>query len=603
MSNFAILKKTTLAIISIVLLGIQGCNDRYFEIQPDNILTIDEIFKNRGQTERWWAGLFTNIPDVMHQSYTLTSDEADASNWGNPGLNSGNPGAPGFQALYERIRLASIFLERIDENEEIKTLVNGAELIRHYKGEARFLRAYYYWLMLREMGPVVIVPLTPATPEDDLQLPRSSWDECVDFLINELALAKQDLPVDYYLEGTNQVDGTQVGRINQLIANALESQILLYHASPLYNGNTAVADFRNLDGKQLISQAYDANRWNRAAVAAKAAIDLAAANGKQLFKAQDGDPFRAAYLSVRNLYWDGWRVEGIWLRPSTSTFDWEISCAPRSIQGTAYNGYAVVQGLVDAFRMNDGTSIAASSSYREDTYADASTDYYVAGTNQMHVAREARYYAYITFNGALNPGVAKAGAANARVEFFNTGTSGKAGAPRDWPKTGYTIRKNIHPTFSVSPQVTVDRPAMLMRMAELYLNYAEALNEADPGHADVLTYLNAVRTRAGLPALLPGISQAALREAIRLERRLELCFEGHRYFDVRRWKIADQPGSNQGGEFYGMNMDAGTHLSDPEFHTRTVAFRRAAWQRRFYFMPYGQNEMDRNKQLVQFPGY
>ena len=82
-----------------------------------------------------------------------------------------------------------------------------------------------------------------------------------------------------------------------------------------------------------------------------------------------------------------------------------------------------------------------------------------------------------------------------------------------------------------------------------------------------------------------------------------MSFEGHRYFDVRRWKIADQPGSNQGGAFYGMDMNKGNSLSDPDFHQRTIGFTRAAWQRKFYFMPYYQAEMDRNKQLVQFPGY
>jgi len=103
--------------------------------------------------------------------------------------------------------------------------------------------------------------------------------------------------------------------------------------------------------------------------------------------------------------------------------------------------------------------------------------------------------------------------------------------------------------------------------------------------------------------LKSGIGKEQMREQIRLERRIELCFEGHRYYDVRRWKIVDEPGSKQGGVFYGMNTNAGTSLSDPEYHKRVPAFTRSNWQRRYYFMPYGQSEMDRNKQLVQFPGY
>ena len=145
---------------------------------------------------------------------------------------------------------------------------------------------------------------------------------------------------------------------------------------------------------------------------------------------------------------------------------------------------------------------------------------------------------------------------------------------------------------------------MLIRLAELYLNYAEALNESPSGDRnEMLTYLNRVRSRAGL-SNLADLGQVEMRKQIRLERRIELCFEaGNRYFDVRRWKVADQPGYNQGGDFFGMNMSAGTSLSDPAFHVRTKAFTRTPWQRRMYFLPYGQDEMDRNKALVQFPGY
>lgn len=587
-----------------------ACEKDYFDTQPDNQLSVDQIFNNRGQTEKWWAGLFTNIPDIWDQpygyQYGIISDELDASNWTNPGINSGaispddNPANSA--ALYERIRLATIFLERVDGNQEILDQANGEEIIKHYKGEARFLRAYYYWLMMKKLGPVVIMPLEPALPGDDFQIPRSTWDESVAFVLSEIEKAKLDLPVDYYLEG-NTMDETQIGRINKIIATALESKILLYHASPLFNGNTELADFKNLDGTVLFNQSYDASRWERAAQKAKEAIDIAESNGKSLYKVEDEDPFRAGYLSSRNLYWDGWREEGIWVRPASAESTWQIHSAPRSTAGTAYNGIGVVQRLVDEYRMADGTPIEDNDNYSEDAYTDTATPYYAEGTNVMYTNREPRFYAHITFNGAENPGSEKPGLHNSRVEFFNVGTSGKSASPRDWPKTGYTARKNIHPTYSVNPSVNVDRPAMLIRLSELYLNYAEALNESNPGHPDILKYLNKIKTRAGLPELEPGLNQMQMRLEIRHERRIELSFEGHRYFDVRRWKIPDEPGSNQGGAFYGMNMDKGSSLSDPAFHERTVSFTRAAWQRKFYFMPYYQAEMDRNKELVQFPGY
>lgn len=600
-------KISIVACCSVLLSILYGCQKEYFDTQPDNILTKDEIFSNRGQTERWWAGLFTNIPDIWDQPYNyiygITTDELDASNWTNPGINSGAPARPNTNALYESIRLCSVFLNRVDGNEEIKDLENGAKIIKHYKGEARFLRAYYYWLMMKQVGPVVIAPLEPKGTEFDYQIPRSTWDESVKFILSEINLAMKDLPVDYYLDGTTTVDGTMVGRINKIIATALKSQILLYHASPLYNGNKKMTDFRNLDGTQLINSVYDPSRWKKAAAVAKKAINLAEANGKSLYRVENSDPFTAAFLSVRNLFWDGWQTEGIWLRPSSNTWSWEMHCSPRSTAGGAYNGIAVVQGLVDSYRMADGSSIEESDTYTENAYTDVATPYYVEGTNVMYTHREPRFYAWVTFNGAVNPGASAPGLHNSRVEFFNTGTSGKAGSPRDWPKTGYTARKNIHPTFSVNPSRNVARPAMLIRLAGLYLNYAEALNEAEPGHPDILKYLNRVRTRAGLPALEPGLSQDQMRKEIRLERRIELSYEGHRWHDIRRWMIPEKPNSHQGGAFYGMNMNEGTYLSDPAFHERIIAFKRADWQRKFYFRPYPQWAMDRNKKLVQFPGY
>lgn len=609
----------TIAAAMLAFATITSCNDQFFETQPDNMLSVESIFQNRQQTEQWWAGMFSLIPDPWNYPYTATSygvisDELDASNWGgfqatvNSGaINADNSGSAfDHIAHYERIRNISIFLANIDRNKEILGLNNGAELVKQYKGEAQFLRAYYYWNMMKHLGPVPIQPLVPGKVTDDYQIPRPTWDDQVAFILKEMDEAKEKLP-EVYLTESMEINKGETGRITKLIVEAVQSQILLFSASPLVNGNTEMSNFKNFDGTQLINQSYDANKWKKAAEATKKAIDKAHSQGRRLYvfvptqPTDPRDPFGIAYRSVRDLYWSGWEQEGIWLRPSTNTYNWSIHAAPRSTRGRAYNGIAVIQRLVDEFQMADGRDRTNSPSYSETTYTTSATSYYVAGTNRMYVGREPRFYAWVTFNGAFNPGHSQAN--EGRVEFFNTGTSGAGGAPRDWPRTGYTARKNIHPEFSVQPGINPGRPAMLIRLAELYLNYAEALNESQPGHSDILDYLNRVRTRAGLPGITPGKSQTEMRDIIRHERRIELCFEGHRYFDVRRWKVAGEGNYNQGGVFYGMNMAAGTYLSDPAFHQRTVAFTRAAWSNRRYFLPFRQNEIDRNKQLVQIPGY
>ena len=606
-------KKLKVAVmLAISTVSLNSCNDGFFDAQPDNLLNIETIFSNRAQTLNYWGGLYSPIPDIWNQPYSFfysaVTDEMDISNWQEFAQNSGALSADNVNTsyvdYYNKIRQCQIFIDNVDKCKELLTVDNGAELVKQYKAEARFLRAYYYWAVMKMHGPVVLMPMNvDEAAADNYQIPRSSWDECVEFVLGLIDEAIVDLPVEHFQGATTTPDGTQLGRINKMVAEAVKSEITLFHASPLYNGNSDMANWRNLDGKQLINPTYDATRWQKAATQAKAAIDLAEANGKALYKVvkEGADAFENAYLSTRNVFWDGYQKEGVWLRPNTQRYQWEIHAAPRAISGTAYNGLAAVQELVDDFRMKDGLNINQSNTYNENTYTTESNIYYVSGTNNMYVNREPRFYSYITFNGSIIPGGAKTG--QTRVEFYASGNSGKNGAPRDWPKTGYTARKNIHPTFSVDPPNATARAAMLIRLSELYLNYAEALNEAQPNHADILVYLNKVRTRAGLPALESGLSQARMREEIRLERRIELVFEGKRYFDVRRWKVADQEGYQQGGAFHGMDMSKGSSLSAADFHKRVVAFTRADWNNKNYFMPWHQMELDRNKQLVQIPGY
>lgn len=604
-------KKLKIALfLAATTMSLNSCNDSFFDAQPDNLLNIESIFTNRAQTENYWGGLYSPIQDIWDQPYSFyysaISDEMDISNWQEFAQNSGALSADNVNTsyvnYYNKIRQCQIFIDNVDRCQELLTAENGATLIKQYKAEARFLRAYYYWSVMKMHGPVVVLPMNvDEAGAENYQIPRSSWDESVAFVLGLIEEAMVDLPVEHLQANTTMPDGAQLGRINRMIAEAVKSEITLFHASPLYNGNTDLAGWKNLDGKQLINQSYDATRWQAAANQAKIAIDLSVGNGKDLFVKAGADAFETAYLSTRDVFWDGYQKEGIWIRPSTQREQWERHASPRAVVGTPYNGLGAVQELVDDFRMVDGLSIDQSGTYNENTYVSTTNRYYVSGTNKMYTDREPRFYSYITFNGSTIPGVAKAGMT--RVEFYSTGNSGKNGAPRDWPKTGYTARKNIHPGYGFNPSTVTNRAAMLIRLSELYLNYAEALNEAQATHPDVLIYLNKVRTRAGLPALGSGLSQNRIREEIRKERRIELCFEGKRYFDVRRWKVADQEGYRQGGALIGMDMSKGTSLSDPLFHKRVVAVTRAEWNDKNYFMPWHQMEIDRNKLLVQLPGY
>src|SRR5690606_32068824 len=185
-------------------------------------------------------------------------------------------------------------------------------------------------------------------------------------------------------------------------------------------------------------------------------------------------------------------------------------------------------------------------------------------TYNMYVNREPRFYASVNYNGAAWINKTEG---TKIIQTFNTGESGPAGS-WDHPRSGYFIRKNVSPSTNPRTSTWTPRPYVMMRYAEILLNYIEALNESDYDHPDVLKYLNEIRERGGIPPLGIGslpkpASQEAMSEAIRLERKIELAFEHHRYFDTRRWRIAE---TTDGGPFYGMNISA----NPPEFYKRVV---------------------------------
>lgn len=171
------------------------------------------------------------------------------------------------------------------------------------------------------------------------------------------------------------------------------------------------------------------------------------------------------------------------------------------------------------------------------------------------------------------------------------------------PQAGYLLRKKVHPDHNELNDNYIYRPGILYRLGEAYLNYAEALNECDPGNADILVYLNKIRERAGIPTYGSGpdqiavdaSDQIAMRKLIRMERRVELCVEGVRYNDLRRWKEA---GNVLNEPVYGMNVNATTRDG---YFRRTQLDYKHVYRKAFYFMPVPSWEMDKNPNLVQNP--
>lgn len=604
--------KKSIYYLSLALAAIltASCNGDFFDQVPNDVLTVEQIFNSKKYSEEYLAGVYDYVKEEWHRTSDVPwdpcSDDFDqtydrGNDYPTYKMNLGKWNASSnyynfWKDYYQGIRSATFFMNNIDGNEEILAEA-GQDLIDQYKAEARFLRAFYYFNILRQYGPFIILgddAIPGDLPSDDpaMNKPRSTYDECVAYIERELDLAANDLPLHFA-----EQKKTDYGRATKAMCMAVKSRMLLYAASPQFNGNPMYANFRNPDGTQLISQTYDREKWKKAADAAKDIIDLGIFD---LYKVRNSDQSINPYLSVRNVYLDNFNCEYIVFRINNWLRYWDQAASP--LQTGGYQSMAATQQLVDEFEMANGKGIFEDGSgyveegYSGTDYKDSKSGfvYCPAGSRMMYYGREPRFYANICFNGSYWVGD------NAtRIALYYTGASGRSKTTDNYPRSGYIAIKNIPPETNCKSGIYLTRPAILYRYTEVLLNYIEALNEYDPGNSDIAYYLNLIRERAGLPAVEGGLSQEVMQQKIRHERRVELCFENLRYFDTRRWLIAEQ---TDGGPFYGMNMMAGNSYKDDAFYARTI-FETRVFRNNYYLFPIPQSEVVKNSNLVQNPGW
>lgn len=587
-------------LICSLTVGSLSCK-KFFDQVPNDRITIEEVFKKKATSEQFLANIYSSVPDDQQAIHGFpwigTADEADLTWSGglNYPINIGNLSPtmtnPDYWAPYYRaIRSATYFMNHIDENDEIRNL-NGQALIDQYKAEARFLRALYYFCLMRQYGPVILVGeevVAPDAPSTEMQVPRSTYDECVNYVVSELDKAAATLPLRPMRNG--QVSDVEYGRATKGMALAVKSRLLLYAASPQFNGNTDLATFRSGSGTPMIAQTPDAGKWKLAADAAKAVIDLGI---YALYKDPSGDPVK----SLQGIFFQGWNDEQIFSRKGNGLAQWDVHCEPRQAGG--WCGIGPTQESIDAYFMSDGRSITESPLYSETGFTTVNGQ----RVFNMYLNREPRFYADVTYNNALWQGGTMS--ESAPISFFVSGPNGRNGHATDFSKTGYLVRKNVGPVTNIGSGGNgqrQDRPLPLYRLAEIYLNYAEALNEYSPGNPDILRYLNLIRERAGIPQYGSGANalpvpsgQVEMRAKIRAERRIELAYEGHRWFDIRRWKIASQVM----GVLHGMDISK----DGDAFYKRVPTMTPHLFRPSYYFWPISQYELDRNRQLLQNPGW
>lgn len=598
------------ALAAIMLAGFSGCKKDFLNKTPDEDLRVEDIFNNFRYAESFLTSVYANLPeewnmsdqsgknpfnaatDEMHISQTyafshqMVSGAWDPSSMDISLFNQMDI----WQFYYQAIRKSNIFLENVDRI-PLSAPEFTAERRERWKGEAIFLRAFYHFLLMRAYGSVPIADQAYELGHDFQSFRRQPLQECIDFVVSECEKAATTLPLK--ISANNEY-----GRITKAAALALKARVLLYAASPLWNGNSDYAAFKDNEGVALFPVSFDNEKWQRAYQAAKECIDQTEAGGYQIYRQDNTDPVKAC----QDLFLVDNNSEIFLARNSGLTLIYERVVYPLSRGGFA--SYCPVQEIVDDYAMANGERpilgynadhtpvINPASGYTETGFAAAADPkgYYTAGTSKMYVNREPRFYAHINHSGSLWQ--------NQPVELWRTGVDGRNQGGQNFCTTGYLIKKFADPNVVVSTNTRVNTTWVFFRLGEQYLNYAEALNEYQGPVPDVYKYVNQIRKRAGMPALPAGLTKDEMRERIRYERRIELAFETHRYFDLRRWKLA---GTVDNKDVYGMDISAGTSLQDPAFYKRIVVEKRIFTTPKHYLWPIPQRDRERNNNLVQNP--
>lgn len=550
--------------------------------------------------------------------------------------------------FYQYIGQCYLFMQELPNAREVTE-----DEKQQWIAEANYLIAYYHMMVLLQYGPCPItenyIDMNAATSEYP---GRSHFDYCVDWICNKFDEVANQLPATR--------TGENWGRATSVMAKALKARLLLYAASPLWNGGFPYKEWRNTNyetpgyGKELVSHTYDAGKWQKAATACEEALKLAESNGYKLMQLSDVESlitqqgislpyvpfkntggsseeaekeFKERVLLMRYVvttrYGEGNREMII---PYTDNYlqtgDFTSGSMPHHIirdnsggWRNWYSGVSPTLNTVMDFYTENGKLPAKDKSYYPESQwfesAGATDDNNTnnalrANIIKLNTRREPRFYAWMAFDGG-DYGSRAMGGVPIPLELRNSQLHGynKTLFARDNCVTGYLNQKFITPLYAVnasSIEGSEFKPKPLMRMAELYLNLAEcyaALGE----ESKFLSTINVIRKRAGIPELTASdiTSDMTMTDWVRHEREIELWGEGQRYYDVRRWMIAPQVLG--AGVRKGLNALEKEDPTFEEFNKPTEIQQNYVWKDRMYLRPVFYNEVYKNPQMVQAPGY
>jgi hypothetical protein len=617
-----------------------GCQD-YLDIVPDNVAVLDHAFKDRTTTMRYLATCYSYLPyfDQLRSNVNqAASDEfyvdpnpfyGGISNqfgtFTRKGLQTAD--APYFSVwdqMYDAIRDCNTFIARVPdvtadlpENEKLQWIA-----------EVKVLKAFYHFNLMRNYGPIPVIRenLEVDVPIEEMRVFREPIDNVVEYLVAIIDEAMPDLP----LQAQNV--STDLGHINQVVAATIKAEILLLSASPLFNGNESYTGFTNPDGTQLVSTTYSQEKWTLAAQASKTALDLALDAGHQfyeIFDYTDISDTTKIILNRKQCVMERWNKEQLFAHAFYSTYN-VTTVTPyfhKNFHDFApFDTYiAPTLATTEFFYSNNGVPIDEDKNYDYQNrfklgFVPANHTYYALPnyeTMNIHMNREARYYANLAFDGSRWFGngrykeIGRGDNADEESYVFRMKAKenmGKVASIRNSP-TGLYCRKLVHVKSvynDANSKVTYRGTFAAYRLAELYLMYAEALNESLTAPTqEVYAAIDAVRSEAGLKGVVESwtnyskfpdkvTTKEGMREIIQHERTSELAFEGKRYYDLRRWKTADVAMNKP---IQGYNIDGETA---PVFN-QIVTIEQQNFFTRDYLLPIATQHIRVNDNLVQNP--
>jgi hypothetical protein len=639
---------------------------------PENTATIEHAFANRAETENFLVGVYSFLPALANagQNPALTAGDEiwfdEKSNvygvstamWyiarGDQGTQSpiGNyfssiqegDGYNGATAMFTALSDCNIFLENVHMAYDLSDSER-----EQWSAEVKFLKAYYHFWLMRMYGPIPVIRENIAVSEGAaaVQRLREPIDEVVKYIVELLDEALPDL------ESPQLNPLRDYGRPTQTIALALKAQVLTYAASPLFNGNTIpiFANYTDANGVKLFPEKDD-SKWQKAADALKIAIDNAHTQHRLYDFSKSGASFLPNLsketidaMQVRGAVTERWNEEIIW-GDTRSTNALQRVCVPvinsvHTGSGSFARNYAPPLHIVEQFYTKNGIPIEEDAEWvdippsafyetRDITQADRLYFHYSSATQhsaKVNFDREARFYGAITYDRGTFYGFNETGYARDNGPDYHNMYKTLWDPSFAWqnderyPITGYLVKKWVNYRTSIDMngqgEPTYERyPFPAIRLADLYLMYAEALNEATSGDDNVAPnpeaykWIDTVRARTGLRGVIVSwaehaipsqqskpLTKGGLRKIIQRERLNELAFEGARFWDLRRWLLAKE--YIHDNHIRGLN--ARTKVYDEFYNVQDLYTQR--FDDKHYFWPIRVETVLRNPQLKQSPGW